>query len=98
MLRIAFVEWPEALSTSDYQWGALKDSVTAASPDILLTNELPFGSWLSDTDVFSEDEANVSLRDHEKGLEGLIDLNLPRHHLNASGVERKTTRQRSICA
>jgi N-carbamoylputrescine amidase len=77
MLRIAFVEWPEALSTSDYQWGALKDSVTAASPDILLTNELPFGSWLSDTDVFSQDEANVSLRDHEKGLEGLIDLNLP---------------------
>ena len=77
MLRIAFVEWPEALSTSDYQWGALKDSVTAASPDILLTNELPFGSWLSDTDVFSEDEANASLHAHEKGLEGLIDLNLP---------------------
>jgi N-carbamoylputrescine amidase len=27
--------------------------------------------------VFSQDEANVSLRDHEKGLGGLIDLNLP---------------------
>jgi N-carbamoylputrescine amidase len=98
MLRIAFVEWPEALSTSDYQWGALKDSVTAASPDILLTNELPFGSWLSDTDVFSEDEANASLHAHEKGLEGLIDLNLPAIISTRPVWNGKTARQRSICA
>jgi N-carbamoylputrescine amidase len=77
MLRIAFVEWPEGLSTGDDQWAALKDSVTAAHPDILITNELPFGAWLSDSEVFSEDEAHVSLRAHEKGLEGLSDLDLP---------------------
>ena len=76
-LRIAFVEWPEALSTGDAQWGELKDSVTAARPDILITNELPFGPWLADSAVFSEDEAHLSLRAHGKGLEGLVDLCLP---------------------
>jgi hypothetical protein len=29
MLRIAFVEWPESLATSDAQWGDLRDSVIA---------------------------------------------------------------------
>jgi N-carbamoylputrescine amidase len=76
-LRIAFVEWPDALSTDDALWQKLRDSVTAARPDILVTNELPFGPWLADAAVFSEAEAHLSLRAHEKGLEGLIDLNLP---------------------
>ena len=76
-LRIAFVEWPEALSTDDAPWRKLSDSVTAARPDILVTNELPFGPWLADAAVFSEAAAHLSLRAHEKGLEGLIDLNLP---------------------
>jgi len=40
-LRIAFVEWPEALSTGGAQWTQLKESLTAALPDILVTNELP---------------------------------------------------------
>ena len=76
-LRIAFVEWPEGLSTGDTQWSELKKSVTAVRPDILITNELPFGPWLADSAVFSEDEAHLSLRAHGKGLEGLIDLDLP---------------------
>lgn len=76
-LRIAFVEWPEALSTDDAHWQKLRDSTTATRPDILVTNELPFGPWLADAAVFSEAEAHLSLRAHEKGLEGLIDLNLP---------------------
>ena len=76
-LRIAFVEWPEALSTDDEPWRKLRDSVTAARPDILITNELPFGPWLAEAAVFSEAAARLSLRAHEKGLEGLIDLSLP---------------------
>jgi N-carbamoylputrescine amidase len=76
-LRIAFVEWPEALSTGEAEWLNLKNSVTATRPDILVTNELPFGPWLADDSAFSENVANLSLREHEKGLEGLIDLALP---------------------
>lgn len=75
-LRTAFVEWPEDVSTEGARWRALKDSVTAAHPDILLTNELPFGPWLADGAAFSEDEARLSLRAHEMGLAGLRDLNL----------------------
>jgi len=76
-MRIAYVEWPEALSTNDAQWNELKDWVTAARPGILITNELPFGNWIADSAVFSEDEANLSIRAHEKGIEGLIELALP---------------------
>jgi N-carbamoylputrescine amidase len=77
LLRIAFVEWPDALSSDHPLWSGLKDSVTAARPDILLTNELPFGPWLADSSRFSRDEAARSLRAHDKGMEGLIELNLP---------------------
>ena len=77
MLRVAFVEWPESLRTSGSQWDELRDSVIAARPDILITNELPFGPWIAEDPVFSEDEAQLSIDAHEKGLAGLIDLNLP---------------------
>jgi N-carbamoylputrescine amidase len=76
-LRIAFVEWPEALSTDQAQWDGLKDLVIAAHPDLLITNEMPFGPWLADAAVFSEKDAHLSVRAHDKGVEGLINLNLP---------------------
>jgi N-carbamoylputrescine amidase len=77
MLRIAFVEWPEGLSTDGAQWIKLKEQVTAARPDILVTNELPFGPWLAESAVFSNDEANISVRAHENGLNGLVELAVP---------------------
>jgi N-carbamoylputrescine amidase len=73
-LRVAFVEWPEGLSAADARWSELKDSVIAARSDILVTNELPFGRWIAEGARFSEDEANRSVRAHEQGLAGLIDL------------------------
>jgi N-carbamoylputrescine amidase len=76
-MRIAFVEWPDALSTTDAQWDELKNSVNAVRPDLLITNELPFGPWLADRAVFSNDEARFSIRAHEAGLGGLIELALP---------------------
>jgi N-carbamoylputrescine amidase len=76
-MRIAFVEWPDGLLTDDTQWRELKDSITAVGADILITNELPFGPWLAERAVFSQDEARLSIRAHEKGLEGLIDLSIP---------------------
>jgi N-carbamoylputrescine amidase len=75
-LRIAFLEWPEALTPTDPHWQELKNSVTTARPDILVTNELPFGPWLAEGSVFSEAEAQQSVRAHEKGIEELIDLHL----------------------
>lgn len=76
-LRIGFVEWPECLSTDGAEWSRLKEQVTGAHPDILVTNELPFGPWIAESAVFSNDEANRSLRAHENGLKGLVDLSVP---------------------
>ena len=76
-LRIAFVEWPDALSTDHPRWNELQSSITALRPDILITNELPFGPWLAENAIFSEDAARLSLHAHEKGLEGLLRLNIP---------------------
>jgi N-carbamoylputrescine amidase len=47
-VKAAFVEWPEALSTEDAQWRKLQDTVFAARPDILVTNELSFGEWIAE--------------------------------------------------
>jgi len=76
-MRIAFVEWPAEFSVNDRQWHDLRNSVIAANPEILITNELPFGSWLAESAVFSEAEARASILMHEKGIEALIDLDLP---------------------
>ncbi len=51
-MRVAFVEWPEGLSTTDRKWSELKESIIAQRPDILLTNEMPFGPWLAEGRVF----------------------------------------------
>jgi N-carbamoylputrescine amidase len=76
-LRIAFVEWPEAFSTDHPRWCELKNSIVALHPDILITNELPFGPWIAESAVYSEDQARLSICAHEEGLKGLIDLDLP---------------------
>jgi N-carbamoylputrescine amidase len=76
-MRIAFVEWPEALSADSTHWSEIKNSVAAARPDILVTNEMPFGPWIAEGAAFSDEVARQSILAHEKGLAGLIDLNLP---------------------
>ena len=73
-MRVAFVEWPEGLSPAGAAWSELKSSVAAAHPDILVTNELPFGPWIAEGSTFSGAEANLSIRSHETGLKGLTDL------------------------
>src|SRR3954451_29411 len=74
MLRIAFVEWPEGLSADDAQWRSLSESVNAACPDILVTNEMPFGSWIAEGAAFSESEARRSICAHEKAIDALNGL------------------------
>jgi N-carbamoylputrescine amidase len=68
------VEWPEGLSPAGAAWNELKRSVAAVHPDILVTNELPFGPWIAEGSTFSGAEANLSIRSHETGLKGLTDL------------------------
>lgn len=76
-LRVAFVEWPEGLASGDAQWQRASAAVAASRPDILVTNELPFGGWLADSGAFSDAEAEASILAHEAGLGALAALGIP---------------------
>ena len=76
-MRIAIVEWPEALAADAAWWAQTKDAVAAAQPDVLVTNELPFGAWIADSGTFSEAVAGASIQAHEDGLARLAELGVP---------------------
>jgi N-carbamoylputrescine amidase len=73
-MRIGFVEWPEGLSPSGEQWEALRRQVEKAKPDMLVTNELPFGPWIAGTDRFDRETASRSVALHETGIVALRQL------------------------
>lgn len=76
-MRVTFVEWPEGLSAADVGWADRRRSIAAERPDLLVTNELPFGPWIAEERTFSEAEAEASVRAHEAGLDALIGLGVP---------------------
>ncbi len=75
-MRVAFVEWLEGLTAGDAQWEALKTGVAEARAEILVTNELPFGPWIAEGASFSREVAEESVRAHEAGLAGLMELGM----------------------
>jgi N-carbamoylputrescine amidase len=76
-LRVACAEWPDGLSPAQPAWDEIKKSVAAARPDLLLTNELPFGPWIAASNTFSRETAEASIRAHQDGLAALIALQVP---------------------
>lgn len=76
-MRIGFVEWPEGLLARGEQWDWVRESVCTLQPHILVTNELPFGPWLAENAFFCKDEAQLSIRAHEEGLEALVEVDIP---------------------
>lgn len=76
-LRIGFVEWPEGLTANGAHWDSTAAVLAASRPDILVTNELPFGPWLADSPDFSQAQAERSIRAHDEGLERLAGLGVP---------------------
>ncbi|HEY4354156.1 MAG TPA: carbon-nitrogen hydrolase family protein [Acidobacteriaceae bacterium] len=76
-MRVAYVEWPEGLLVEDPRWPALQERIAAVEPDLLLTNELPFGPWVAAGAVYSDEEARRSVTAHEHGLEALEALGVP---------------------
>ncbi|MET2831547.1 carbon-nitrogen hydrolase family protein [Mesorhizobium shangrilense] len=77
MTTCAFVEWPEGLEPRGLLWEALRQQVAAARPDILVTNEMPFGPWLASERPFDADAAARGVTLHEHGLEALRGLGVP---------------------
>lgn len=77
MSLCAFVEWPEGLDVAGREWGVIRRSVDAARPDLLVTNELPFGPWLAGADALDVSAARRSVELHEHGLGALAALGVP---------------------
>lgn len=77
MTTCAFVEWPEGLEPAGARWDALRRQVEAAGPDLLVTNEMPFGPWLAASDRFDPVAAQRSVSLHERGIEALAAIGVP---------------------
>lgn len=76
-MRVGFVEWPEGLSGNGLRAADMSDRISAAAPDILVTNELPFGPWIADNPGFCGDIAHGSIAAHVDGLDALRALKVP---------------------
>ena len=75
-MRVAFVEWPEALRPDTAAWDEIVDRVVASRADLLVTNELPFGPWIAGRAAFDEATAQDSIDIHEAGAQSLAKLGL----------------------
>jgi N-carbamoylputrescine amidase len=73
--KIAYVEWPEGLLPGGHAWDAVRRSLDAVRPDILVTNEMPFGPWLAEHEKFDAEAAHRSVALHEEAEHALGDLN-----------------------
>jgi N-carbamoylputrescine amidase len=76
-MRIGFVQWPDGLIPRTEIWSHLAADVAKAAPDVLITNEMPFGPWLAVSPHYESAPAQKSVRIHRQGLEALRELNVP---------------------
>ena len=76
-VRVAFAEWPDGLAPWDAKWNVLAKAVQAAEPDLLVTDQLPFGPWLPALARFDRHVADASVQLHAEGLRALASLDVP---------------------
>jgi N-carbamoylputrescine amidase len=76
-MRVGFCEWPEGLEPTGSEWRRIADQLADARPDLLITNELPFGPWIADQETFHRDRAGESIEVHAKGFDALMQLAIP---------------------
>jgi N-carbamoylputrescine amidase len=76
-MRVGFVQWPDGLVPDTDIWSAVAADVMQCAPDVLITNEMPFGPWLAASPIFDLERAKESVQIHEDGLEALQALKVP---------------------
>ena len=70
-MKLAFVQWPDGLETNSSSWQTVCVDVQRAAPDILVTNELPFGPWIASSPQYDPRAAASSIALHEAGIAAL---------------------------
>ena len=76
-MRIAIMQGQDGLQPGTSEWDQVSRLVREQQPDILVTNEMPFGPWLASEATYSADAAAASVATHDSGLGALRDLGLP---------------------
>jgi len=76
-MRVGFVQWPDGLIPDTDIWSAVAADVTRSAPEVLITNEMPFGPWLAASPNFDVERAKKSVQIHEDGLRALQALKVP---------------------
>jgi N-carbamoylputrescine amidase len=76
-MKLGFVQWPEGLAAHGPAWESIAASVRKAAPDILVTNEMPFGAWIARLEKYDEAIAAESMAAHDAGLTALRALPVP---------------------
>lgn len=74
--KIAYVQWPEGLLPHGPAWEQICRSVGAAEADILVTNEMPFGSWLPEQSEYDAGAAQRWVDLHDEALRALGKLDV----------------------
>lgn len=73
-MRIAVCEAAAELAPGGAEWAFLAEQASALEPDILLLNELPFGTWFAAGPEPSDAVFDRAAAMHEEGLRRLGDL------------------------
>ena len=74
MVTACAVEWPDGLLVDNAQWRGCADAVRRLAPDILITNEMPFGAWLPKTLPYNPTRAEAWADLHAQSLPALGEL------------------------
>jgi N-carbamoylputrescine amidase len=76
-INVGFVQWPENLQANSAEWQRIAAAVLASRPDVLVTNEMPFGPWIAIAPGFDKALAEKSVHLHEEAIEAMSALNIP---------------------
>lgn len=76
-MKITYIESPDGLQLESSEWEELKQRIVSEKPDVLVTNEMPFGKWLSSSNNFVATHAEDSVTVHDGGIDELNKLNIP---------------------
>ncbi len=70
-MRIAFLQSPSKLQVMSGDWERLLSEIESSSPDAVLFNEMPAGSWLPTAPLWSLDVATAGIREHDRFCESI---------------------------
>ena len=57
-MRICMMEGPADLRPEGATWDGIADRIHELAPDLLVTNEMPFGQWLAASSTYDPAQAS----------------------------------------